>query len=378
MTQVELRGLVQSFDGHLVLRRLDLSIHSGHYVVLLGPSGCGKSTTLRIIAGIQQPDEGDVRLDGRSVVAVAPDRRDVAMVFQQDGLYPHLTVRQSIAFSLRRTLRPKDAEARTIEAARIAGVKGVLDRLPQQLSGGERRRAALAKAIARRPSLRLLDEPLSALDVAIRHQLQNDIVRWHTSTPGTTLHVTHDGQEAMRLADRIAVMDQGQIVQYDTPTEVYARPKTFAAAQALGRMPLNRFALQRSRLRREGLRSDDGELQVWYPQALFTEEGPESLLVVVRPESFRVDVQAESPTPPVDRLVVRGVVSHIHSLHDTLLVYLAHRDETVCAVATDAAVRSVESGQTVTLTASISDLHCYDAETNQRSDSHATPPRFND
>ena len=239
MSSVELKKIGHSFGSGEVLRELNLAIESGHYVVLLGPSGCGKTTILRMIAGLQSPDRGSIWIDGKSVGAVSPLHRDVSMVFQGNSLYPHLTVRQSIRFALKGKLSSAEIDEREKEAVGLTKINSILDRLPKGLSGGELRRAAIARAIARRCSVRLLDEPLSALDVAVRRELQADILQWHAATPGTSIHVTHDGSEAVRMADRIAVLDRGRVVQFATPNEIYAAPQTLSAAMSIGTPAMN-------------------------------------------------------------------------------------------------------------------------------------------
>lgn len=239
MSDVELREIDHAFGQAKILRGLNLRVDSGEYVVLLGESGCGKTTTLEVIAGLCTPDGGSVALGGRPVDDLAPRHRDVSIVFQNDALYPHLTVRESIAISIRGKTSKQEQPRRIEEAAELAGAADFLDRYPNRLSGGELRRGAIAKAIARHASVRLMDEPLSALDAAIRHTLQEDLLRWHRLVPGTTIHVTHDGQEAMRMADKIAVMEAGRIVQCAAPEQVYDHPASRTVALAVGSVPIN-------------------------------------------------------------------------------------------------------------------------------------------
>ena len=239
MSSVHLCGLSKKFGDQAVLGNLDLTVESGTYLVLLGPSGCGKTTTLRVMSGLEVPDAGQVMMDGRDVTKVPPRKRDVSMVFQNDGLYPHLNVEQTIRLALRGRCHPSDKEARFCDAVSLTGVGEILTRSPGQLSGGELRRAAIATAIAKRTSIRLLDEPLSALDIPVREQLQADILRWHAEVSGTTIHVTHDGSEAMRMADQIAVMDRGRIIQTGTPEAVYDQPHSMAVAKAIGTPTMN-------------------------------------------------------------------------------------------------------------------------------------------
>ncbi|MFK8111535.1 MAG: ABC transporter ATP-binding protein [Rubripirellula sp.] len=289
MTAVRLHGIAQTFAGKPVLCGLELDIGANEYMVLLGASGCGKTTTLRIIAGLQRPDAGDVFFNDQKVTAVAPRHRDVAMVFQQDGLYPHLTVRQSIQFALKGKYSRDEIAARSNEAIELAGIAEILDRFPDRLSGGELRRASIAKAIARRCSVRLLDEPLSALDVPVRHLLQEDILHWHQAVPGTTVHVTHDGQEAMRMADKIAVMHAGAIIQCGTPKQVYEQPQSIRVATAIGSPPINLMSGA----------VDNGQVQlasdVSFVGLKLPDDAPAKVTVGVRPGSFQLSRPTGEP-----------------------------------------------------------------------------------
>lgn len=284
MTSVQLCGLRKSFGDQVVIQNLDLTIDSGSYVVLLGPSGCGKTTTLRMIAGLERPAAGKVVLNGNDVTSVAPRKRDVSMVFQNDGLYPHLTVEETIRLSLRGRCSKGELELQFSNAVRMAGVEMLLGKLPRQLSGGEMRRAALATTVAKKTAVRLLDEPLSGLDVSVRQQLQRDILFWHQSVPGTTVHVTHDGREAMRMADQVAVMDGGEIIQMGPPVEVYGHPQTIAVAKSMGTPTMNWLQAELV----------DGVLQIsdqWNVTAgdALRVDGPDGpVLIGLRPNAFRV------------------------------------------------------------------------------------------
>ena len=239
MASVQIEKLGKAFRGQTLYRELSLDARDGEYLVVLGPSGSGKTTLLRMIAGLESVDRGEIRFDGEDVCALPPRDRDVAMVFQADRLYPHWTVRKSIAFALKRRCRKNEVDARIEHAAKLTRCDPFLDRYPSQLSGGQLRRASIAKAIACRSAVRLLDEPLSALDPAIRFQLQNELRQWHLQAAGTTIHVTHDGNEAMRVADRIAVLHDGVIQQLDLPQRVYDHPATKEVALAMGAAPIN-------------------------------------------------------------------------------------------------------------------------------------------
>ncbi len=284
MSSVHLCGLRKSFGDQTVVENLDLTIQAGAYVVLLGPSGCGKTTTLRMIAGLETPGTGKVVMDGNDMTRVPPRKRDVSMVFQNDGLYPHLTVEQTIRLSLRGRCSKFELESRVSDAVQMTGVETLLGKLPRQLSGGELRRAALATAVAKKKAVRLLDEPLSGLDVAVRQRLQKDILQWHRSVPGTTVHVTHDGSEAMRMADQIAVMDGGRVIQVGSPEQVYDQPKKIAVAKAIGTPTMNWLQAELV----DGIIRINDRPDVTVGDALQV-DGPDGPVVIgVRPNAFRI------------------------------------------------------------------------------------------
>jgi ABC-type sugar transport system ATPase subunit len=236
----EARGIHKAFGDNPILRGVDLEIPEGAFAVLVGPSGCGKSTLLRIVAGLESVDSGTLRLAGRDVTQLPPRDRDVAMVFQSYALYPHLTVRENLAFGLR--LRGADAreiDTRIREASAMLSLDSLLDRLPKQLSGGQRQRVAMGRAIVRRPAIFLFDEPLSNLDAALRAEVRVEIRRQHDKLGATTLYVTHDQVEAMTLADTLWVMNRGVVEQRGAPLDVYERPRTRFVAGFLGSPQMN-------------------------------------------------------------------------------------------------------------------------------------------
>ncbi len=372
MATVDLQAIQHSFDGHPVLRGLGLCVNSGEYVVLLGPSGCGKTTTLRIIAGLQSPDAGSVLLNGQSVVGVPPRDRDVAMVFQHDGLYPHLTVDQSIRFALKGKVPAKEIRRRVAEAIELTKIESILDRYPARLSGGELRRAAIAKAIARRNSIRLLDEPLSALDIPVRHALQDDILHWHSTVPGTTIHVTHDGQEAMRMADKIAVMHNGSIAQFATPTEVFLKPQTVSVAQAIGSPPINLIETTLV----------NGNIEWCGPAISFALDLPADtpdgdVIVGVRPDSFRVtavdhETSGDHETAP-SGMAILGKVAQIRQMQRDRHLYVRAGSKTILAIVRCKSWQlgagkhdAWRVGDAVRLVASRDEVHLFDAESGQR------------
>ena len=246
MSEVQLSEISLKFHRDTVLDGINLSIGIGEYVVVLGASGCGKTSLLRMIAGLIPPTAGRILLSGKDVRRIAPRNRNVTLVPQHAGLYPHLSIADSIALGIRDRMSRIERERRVHEAASIVEMDPWLDRRPEQLSGGQVRRAAVAKAIASRASVRLLDEPLSAIDASLRFQIEKDLIRMHRQAPGVTVHVTHDGAEAMRLADRVAVIENGRIAQLDTPETLRSQPATPGVAAALGQSPLATVSLCRA------------------------------------------------------------------------------------------------------------------------------------
>src|SRR2546421_2557029 len=240
MAQVSLRKVVKYYDDVEAVSAIDLDIADKEFVVLVGPSGCGKSTTLRMIAGLEDITGGEIAVDGEVVNDVPPKDRDMAMVFQNYALYPHMTVYQNMSFGLRLKHYPKDEiERRVQEAARILDIKELLDRKPRQLSGGQRQRVAMGRAIVRNPKVFLFDEPLSNLDAKLRVQMRTEIKRVHQKVRTTTVYVTHDQVEAMTLADRVVVMNAGRIEQVGPPHDLYHRPKTKFVAGFIGSPAMN-------------------------------------------------------------------------------------------------------------------------------------------
>jgi multiple sugar transport system ATP-binding protein len=235
MSAVELQGVHKAFGTNPIVRGVDLSIDAGEFMVLVGPSGCGKTTLLRLVAGLEQADAGEIRIGGKRVNDAAPRDRDVGMVFQSYALYPHMTVRENLAFAL--TLRKTPAaeiSKRVDEAAQMLELSKLLDRRPKELSGGQRQRVAMGRAIVRRPSVFLFDEPLSNLDAALRVQMRGELARLHQLLKSTMIYVTHDQVEAMTLATRLAVFNQGVLQQQGAPLELYRSPANRFVAGFLG------------------------------------------------------------------------------------------------------------------------------------------------
>jgi len=242
MAEVVLRGVSKAFGRTQAVRDVDLAVPDGAFVVLLGPSGAGKTTTLRLVAGLERPDSGDIAIAGQSVVGLSPAQRNVAMVFQQYSLYPHMTVRENLEFPLRSPIlkTPEDRIAVKVrEVAEVLHIDHKLDNKATELSGGEMQRVSIGRALVRQPNIYLMDEPLSSLDAKLRAELRVELKRIHAQLGATFLYVTHDQIEAMTMATHVGVLDQGRIVQFGPPREVYESPASLNVAARLGLPRIN-------------------------------------------------------------------------------------------------------------------------------------------
>jgi multiple sugar transport system ATP-binding protein len=237
---IRLQNVDKRFEGFHAVRSLNLEIHDGELLVLLGPSGCGKTTTLNMLAGLEKPTGGQIFFGDTLVNESPPEERDIAMVFQSIALYPHLNVRENIGFGLKTQRVAKETIAqRVAEVSGILGIEQLLNRKIHQLSGGQRQRVAIAKALVRRPRLFLLDEPFSSLDAELRRQMRSELIRIHREVQTTMVFVTHDQEEAMAIADRIAVMNAGEIAQLGAPLDLYQAPRNLWVARFIGSHPIN-------------------------------------------------------------------------------------------------------------------------------------------
>jgi len=240
VAEVEFRGVSRRFGDVVALHGLDLSVADGEFLILVGPSGCGKSTALRLLAGLDKPTSGEILIAGESVTRLGPGERDIAMVFQNYALYPHMSVFQNLAYGLRQRRTPRaEVDRRVHETADLLDIDQLLDRKPGQLSGGQRQRVAMGRALVRRPQAFLLDEPLSNLDAKLRTQVRGDLKRLHRELPVTSIYVTHDQVEAMTLGDRICVMSNGEVQQIGTTDEIYHHPANTFVAGFMGSPPMN-------------------------------------------------------------------------------------------------------------------------------------------
>ena len=285
MAEIVLEHLNKSYpDGHTAVRDLSITIADGEFLILVGPSGCGKTTTLNMIAGLEDISSGELRIGGERVNEKAPKDRDIAMVFQSYALYPHMTVRQNIAFPLTLAKMKKAEIAQKVaETAKILDLSELLDRKPSQLSGGQRQRVAMGRAIVRHPKAFLMDEPLSNLDAKLRVQMRGEIARLQKRLGTTTVYVTHDQTEAMTLGDRVVVMHGGVAQQIGTPTELYEHPANLFVAGFIGSPAMNFFP---ATLIPMGLRLPFGEVTLApeVQEVIAGHPAPQSVIVGVRPE----------------------------------------------------------------------------------------------
>ena len=326
MAAIELSRLTKSFGGTPLFEELDFSVEDGEFMVIVGPSGCGKSTLLRVIAGIEGTSGGQVHIGGRDVSNLHPGDRDIAMVFQDYALYPHMTVAQNLSFGLRARRVPRDIIAeRTQQTAATLGIDGMLRRKPAQLSGGERQRVALGRAMIREPRAYLMDEPLSNLDAALRVQMRAELIGFHRRTRGTVLYVTHDQVEAMTMGQRIAVMRRGAFQQTGPPQEVYARPATSFVARFLGspRMNLIEATVGRGE---DGLVELRGGGLCWQvPERVLPGSLPERVEVGFRPEALRPPAGTAASAQVQGAAVLERKVSFVEHLGNEAIAHLEPR-----------------------------------------------------
>ncbi|GAA3048041.1 sn-glycerol-3-phosphate ABC transporter ATP-binding protein UgpC [Gordonia defluvii] len=319
MAEIVADGITKRYpDGSVAVACLDLAIADGEFVILVGPSGCGKSTTLNMFAGLEDISDGELRIDGVRVNETAPRDRDIAMVFQNYALYPHMTVRQNIEFPL--TLaRPRPGKdeiaAKVAEVSSILGLDDYLDRKPAQLSGGQRQRVAMGRAIVRSPKAFLMDEPLSNLDAKLRGAMRVEIARLQARLGTTTVYVTHDQTEAMTLGDRVVVMRDGQVQQIGTPDDLYNNPVNLFVAGFIGSPAMNMLT---GRLTAQGVQTDFGLLALpdvsYVEQAAALVHGDGEVVVGIRPEHLHdAALAAVAGVPPGTQEIV-AIVDVLESL----------------------------------------------------------------
>lgn len=348
MATLELKNLRKSYGNVEILHGIDLEVSDGEFVVLVGPSGCGKSTTLRIIAGLEDPTQGEIRIGEEVVNNMAPKERNIAMVFQNYAIYPHMSVRKNIGFGLRSSKLPRDEKDKRInEVAEILEMTDLLDRRPSQLSGGQKQRVAIGRAMVRDPSIFLFDEPLSNLDAKLRTQMRLEIKKLHKRVGQTIVFVTHDQVEAMTLADRIVIMKDGHIQQAGTPSEVFFKPTNTFVAGFIGAPAMNMF---------KGVYKNNA-VQLESGQTVAIEGGSEGqeVLLGVRPDNFSITEGVK---------VFEGTVSLHEPLGNDVLVYLDHNGNEVISSFNGRHVPEV--GSNMVLRAETQNMHLFDANTGNR------------
>lgn len=311
MAQVTLKNLDKSYGETQILHGINLEIQDGEFAVLVGPSGCGKSTTLRIIAGLEEASGGDVYIGETRVNDIEPKNRDIAMVFQNYALYPHMNVYENMAFGLRlRKYSEKDIKERVEEAAEILSVEDYLYRRPKELSGGQRQRVAVGRAIVRKPSVFLFDEPLSNLDAKLRVQMRTEIKKLHARLKTTMIYVTHDQVEAMTMGDRIVVMKDGYIMQADEPLEIYKRPQNHFVGSFIGSPAMNFFQVevQGKQLVNPKFTLD---IDATHPESLTSYEG-RKITLGIRPEHFQLKDTPSSLSANLEVSELMGNESYLY------------------------------------------------------------------
>ena len=345
MASLSFDRLEKRYGDTQVLRGIHLEVADGEYLVLVGPSGCGKSTLLRCIAGLEAVSAGELRIDGHRVNDVPPKDRDVAMVFQSYALYPHMTVADNIAFPLKiRKIPPPERRRAVLEVAQLLDLEPLLERYPAQLSGGQRQRVAMGRAIVRRPRVFLFDEPLSNLDASLRHHMRVELKRLHRTLGATVVHVTHDQVEALTLADRILVLDQGVVQQAGTPRQLFDTPANTFVAQFIG-------APSMALLEADG-QGDHCRVRASGTRLGVAHTGP--VILGLRPSDVALSPTTDDADGTVDVIESHGALAMVHVCLGPELWLVAQAPEPV----------AFEVGQRVRL--SLSTVHRFDPETKLR------------
>jgi multiple sugar transport system ATP-binding protein len=348
VSTISCKGVSKKYGAVQVIHDFNLDIEENEFVVFLGPSGCGKSTILRMISGLEDITEGEIRIDGRVVNDLLPRDRNVAMVFQNYALYPHMNVYDNIAFGLRRMKMEREAiDTRVRQMAEILGLTPLLDRMPVTMSGGQQQRVAIARAMSKTPGVFLFDEPLSNLDAQLRRYMRIEIARLHQRLKTTTIFVTHDQHEAMTLADRIVLLRSGLIEQVGTPREIFEQPKTRFVAEFIGSPPMNLFEVDTSAKGVNGFAS---------LPALADYGSRRSVIAGIRPSDLHIARVGETP----DNLI-EGKVDLIEYLGSEALVNFEHAGAEMAALVPAADCPSL--GAPLRLAFSPDRMHVFDKET---------------
>ncbi|MFP8958229.1 ABC transporter ATP-binding protein [Natrialbaceae archaeon A-CW3] len=369
MVAITLENVSKFFGDTVANYQVSLEVDDGEFLVILGPSGCGKTTTLRLIAGLEEPSEGSIYFDDEHVVKRSPSARNVAMVFQNYALYPHMTVRDNIGYPLKvRGFSPDERDGKVKDVTELLHIEDQVDKKPAALSGGQRQRVALARAIVREPSVFLLDEPLSNLDAKLRQEMRIELKRLQNELDITTVYVTHNQEEAMSMADRVAVMNQGTVQQIAPPQELYDRPRTAWVAQFIGSPPMNLFQGSRRNgsidlgeagtvelggvTEGEEAVIETGEREDARTASVVTTDSQGEVSLGVRPENLTV-----TTTKPTTGNAIEGTVDTFEPMGEYILVNVFVNDQIVNAKVAD---RTVSRGDQVYLTFDDEDAYVYD------------------
>jgi sn-glycerol 3-phosphate transport system ATP-binding protein len=353
MAEVNIDGIVKAFGDVKVIHGVDCRIADGEFIVILGPSGCGKSTLLRIVAGLETQTGGNVEIGGKVVNDIEPKDRNIAMVFQNYALYPHMSVYDNMAYGLRvRGMGKPEIDVRVRKAAGILNLMELLDRKPRQLSGGQRQRVAMGRAIVREPAVFLFDEPLSNLDAKLRVQMRIEIKRLHQTIKTTSIYVTHDQVEAMTLADRLIVMNAGRAEQIGTPMEIYARPATVYVAGFIGSPAMNMLPAKRTADGKAIELPGGAKLNLAQPLG-----GSGDVLIGIRPEHVSIAAAGGG--------VFQMNVDLVEALGADTLVHGRIGSDVSLTIRLPGSTR-VAAGQRLALAVAPEDFHLYDSGTSQR------------
>jgi multiple sugar transport system ATP-binding protein len=363
MARVELRDVSKVYDkGVIAVNRANISIREKEFVVLVGPSGCGKSTTLRMVAGLEEVSSGEIYIGDRIMNEVPPKDRDIAMVFQNYALYPHMTVFENMAFGLKLRKYPKaEIEARVQEAARILGIEAFLDRKPKALSGGQRQRVAVGRAIVRKPQVFLFDEPLSNLDAKLRVQTRLEISKLHSRLETTMIYVTHDQIEAMTMGDRIVVMKDGLVQQIDTPLSLYHSPKNKFVAGFIGSPAMN--FIPGKIIRNGGLKFKHDHFEFAAPRSFepaLRNYIDQEVVFGIRPEDIHL---AGSATGLAQTAEIAGTVEVVEPMGSEIFLYVTLGANNLVARISSHAEPAI--GSRLPLTFDMSKSHFFSAQTEE-------------
>ena len=359
MAQVTLNNLVKAYGALKVVHGINLEVKDREFIALVGPSGCGESTTLRMIAGLESISGGTVEVGGKVVNDLPPRDRNISMVFQSYALYPHMTVRENMGFSLKIAKRPQEEiDRRVNEASAILGLEALMDRRPAHLSGGQRQRVAMGRAIVRHPEVFLFDEPLSNLDAKLRTQMRTEIKKLHAKVRSTVIYVTHDQVEAMTLADRIVIMRDGYIEQVGTPDEVFKRPASRFVAGFIGSPPMN---LEEAVIREGRIRFANGDSLPLPPRFEGRVTEGQAVVFGLRPDDLF----------PTGHGLYSGAASSVHQADLTVSITEPLGNETLVFVEFAGREfvsrmlnpRGLSTGETIAMSFDLSQAHLFSAET---------------